>query len=1345
MLNILQDLLENVFEWMFGWIIGPFEGLKNFGQLIYGEGETLVYGTFKVDEINNIYVPGVTTMFYLVGFALLIAIIMTGMRISSTSINPSNRTYVITFFRDLLIVTILLFNLETLYQIIFSVNHAIVKQFTPENADVVGSLRDFFDHVKDNGILGGLIITLFMLGLSFWANFYYIMRKLTLLIFMILGPLMVTLYLIPQTKQITSAWFKEFVGTVFVQSIHAVLYWMISLMSDGASTLATLMIHIVFIPLAESLRSLIGLGGGMTGHLARIGSMWGLTGLAALGGAVKSAFEGKSVTSALRGGWEQLKNRKSGNQQSDGFDEDGDTKGSALTTLSNAGTDTGATPAADRMLTAGQIMSKTGKAFFGAAGAIAGTPLGPIGAIALAQTGSTLGGAAGGLAGRSAGTALNIGEKGLQHIKNAFNAGKETFDEKMNAENLADEELANEMADKWTMAWADENKGDFEKRWSDLSDEDKEKAWQEVLAGKRAENLKKARKLLGDIKHGKGNYANASELIDSTVDELTTSWANENKEKFMDEYDAKNPLPENATKEQFKAHEANREAAWQKALNEKRAAIHDAAVRSTGILPTQLTNNTPIKVADFAKKLGKELQSQLGLDSAQIEDSVKQLHSKSATTANAKSLVDTTVDKLTNDWAGENREKFMQEYDAKNPLPENATEEQIQAHHANREAAWRKAVNNTRSAIRDAVVRSTGMNRSSSAYGDTPVEVKGFAENLGKELQSELGMDAESITQKVTQIHQRGRSTFANAKSLVDTTVDKLTNDWANNNKAQFFKEYDQQHSVPTGATERAQYIKQREQAWQQAVQAKRQEIASVVEGTAQEMSYRSGLENSFISKENFAQRVGTQVAGIIGKSGNEATQMVENATSAVKNASIYSGRTLNRNFMTNRIASIKTEEAKQQFVNETLGSGRFATAEEASNYFDQHEAPKVFERQLNLAQQEILPNTVQLSREVPEGPPSKTSAFVSGVATGTATALGIPQMVRHFRPLAAGFKADPSANFKKKFSNALNAYFSTNAIQKQAAFRDSIAYIGGFIGGVRGYKAGSHIAGGGIGSENADGSFSFRLNPFNKAANQQIAEISEIEQMVQKEAVYDGDGQVVGYEIPDGAIRMATTRNETVIQVKDKTGNYRTVSRLGSGDSTLKQGNTIYQNLTIKDRQFVPTSGVYREDSGGGRIALNRTINVDPNKLVANRTVRQEAQISIKAPPAYSQFVDSREYNLDQIIKDGIENITMVIDRRHSYLVGTKDGVQYRISAYGPGDTRLQNNQVVYQVCQPRNKRLVVSETYTQYGNGSPEEFNYTSTYKPTDLLPKITNRRNQMRKELDKFRNRALTEPLR
>ena len=130
-----------------------------------------------------------------------------------------------------------------------------------------------------------------------------------------------------------------------------------------------------------------------------------------------------------------------------------------------------------------------------------------------------------------------------------------------------------------------------------------------------------------------------------------------------------------------------------------------------------------------------------------------------------------------------------------------------------------------------------------------------------------------------------------------------------------------------------------------------------------------------------------------------------------------------------------------------------------------------------------------------------------------------------------------------------------------------------------------------------------------------------------------------------------------------------------------------------------------------------------------------------MQVPPAYSQFVDSNEYYIDQIIQDGMENITMVVDRNRSYLVGSKDGIVYRISGYGPGDTRLQENQVVYRYCETKNKKLVVSETFTKYGNDSALEIynQYTSTQKPSDLLPRKINRRNQQRQELDKFRNRA------
>src|SRR5690606_13372292 len=255
----INDLIANLFSAIYEWIIKPFLGLHSFKDLIFGKDgdKSLAFGIFTTDELNNIYLPGMNTFMILSGFAILIAIVMGGMKIASAGINPSNRTYSIEFFKDLGIVTILIFNLETLYTLIFGLNYSIISLFGNQHAELTEVKQTLG---PTDGIIGDIIINLALLGLSVWTNFYYMMRKLSLMMLKILGPLMITLLLIPRTKGITMGWLKELIGLVMVQSIHATLYWMMALMAVTNTGLEAIILYIIFIPVAESIRSLLGLG-----------------------------------------------------------------------------------------------------------------------------------------------------------------------------------------------------------------------------------------------------------------------------------------------------------------------------------------------------------------------------------------------------------------------------------------------------------------------------------------------------------------------------------------------------------------------------------------------------------------------------------------------------------------------------------------------------------------------------------------------------------------------------------------------------------------------------------------------------------------------------------------------------------------------------------------------------------------------------------------------------------------------------------------------------------------------------------------------------------------------------
>jgi trimeric autotransporter adhesin len=111
--------------------------------------------------------------------------------------------------------------------------------------------------------------------------------------------------------------------------------------------------------------------------------------------------------------------------------------------LGGAGTDIGSTARAERMLKAEEILSKGGKAVFGAAGALAGSPMGPMGAIAGSTIEFSTGGAVAGVAGRAGWAGVEfVGHRLKEGIKTGWNKGKGLN----NAETLADEKLANAIA-----------------------------------------------------------------------------------------------------------------------------------------------------------------------------------------------------------------------------------------------------------------------------------------------------------------------------------------------------------------------------------------------------------------------------------------------------------------------------------------------------------------------------------------------------------------------------------------------------------------------------------------------------------------------------------------------------------------------------------------------------------------------------------------------------------------------------------------------------------------------------------------------------------------------------------
>ncbi|MEM5014024.1 type IV secretion system protein [Niallia taxi] len=1245
MMNKLSEIMADLFAKMGDMFAEPFKKIPTLHNLIYGGDEKLAFLTFTEKEITNVYVPGMNMFIAVAVCVILISIVIAGMKISASGINPSNRTYIIDYFKELTIVALLFANIYAIYSLLFLTNQSIVNLFNSES-DLL-NLKDTIEITASNGVLGMLAIQLIKIGLGVWAYFYYTMRKFTLMLLLILGPLMLALYLIPKTRGMTIGWAKELIGTVFVQSVHAACYYIMSKMTTTTNGVEGVILMMVFIPVTESVRALLGLGGQMNDRLSKTAAMMGGSALMGMYGAAKGAMDGVSVGDALkklRGG--RGSSEKSGEKA--GLEKEGEGTGTSdlkSTLGGNTGTDTGTTPKAERMLKGGEILSRGGKAVFGAAGTLIGSPMGPMGSMVGSTVGFNAGGAIGGLAGRAGtGAAQLLGSQVKKGAKAGWNKGKGV----MKAESKADEKTANSVADSLTSDWANTNEADFKKdfqeRFPDAHESSVEAAWDDAKAAKKDYFLNEARNNIAGIKGKEGKNARASDLIKQSSANLTKKWANDtnNKKNFDNKFNQENKLPANATPKQKQEHNNKRAAAWKQAVNAKQMEIESAAKEVAGEMGNGSDHGLSfISKAGFNENLADKLSGGFSTNKA-----------------------NEVSNNLAKEWAPKTKDNYMKEYDQMNPLPTNANVEQKQAHENGKEASWKHYQGQQQKKIAKILKRGS-KSVASGAGSSTSV-----GQQLAVEVGNELGLSQDSpVVQK-----------------LSNQIVESMNGLTPNKEKA---------------------------------------------------------LSNKSIS----------------------SVASVNSATSAVKGTSLYSGKEVNIPYLRDQLAGVKVDEARNDFVNNSS-----LPKEQAVAKFNSGKAKSVYENA-----RQSLPRSIPLDNKIIQNKIGRMATAVgagvgTGALVGAANLSGITAIkgVSDFMAdtkLGKGVKAagtEIGDTFKTEMSN-LRSVSSMNPVQrvssasvravaqgaktgfttaknhiadnvegKQAGFKNVISYASGMVGGVSGYQKGSNYAASNNRNMKAFGLKGF--NPYNNGVQKQTSEIADISHLAQ--TVVGPDGQQT---IADGAIQMVTTNGETVLQVRDKTGQTQSVSRLASGHSGLRKGQKVYQDLTVQNGNLVPTSNSYQYDSGGAKVSAP-PIHVNPNKLVANRNTPKNPRV-IKEVQSYNQQVDSGQYYVKNAVAE-MDNIRMVVDRNRSYMVGKKNGQDYRISPYGSGDARLTVNDVIETKCEVQNRRLVATDYYK---NDKPDK-TFTTSLKPNDLMTyDKPNKRNMMRKQAEQYRNKAFTGPLR
>lgn len=1252
----LGEILGSLFATMWEWLVSPFMQLKSLKAWVFGKDKSLtsdlVYGTFSTDELTTIWWPGYLTILTVAGSLFVLAVVLHGMRIQTAAVNPSARGALIEFIKDLAIVGICLFNLPAIMGLVFDLNMGLVGIF--ENDFEAVKLQDKMDPSNDS-VLGDILMGLMLLGLSFWANFYYMMRKFTLIILMIFAPLMVVFFLFPKLKGITAGWMKEFVGTVFIQSIHAACYWIMTIFATSTATgIETIILYLIFIPVGESLRGLLGLGGGMHNNMSKAGAMMGMSALAGIAGSVKGALGDQSVSGALKGMYNGVKDKAKGQGSTE---VDGNP-----TIAGNTGTDTGSTSVAEKMLKAGEISSKMGKAVLGSAGSVAGSVMGPVGAIAGASGGALLGSAAGGTIGR-------VGALAGEGIKDRMRKGKEGWNNA--GKDLGfdqEEDIVSKMADDSTTEWASKNREgfmkDMKKRFPDAHQSELEAKWQDKLSAVKDQETSKARQDWENLKE-KGS---STDIANKSAEAMTSTWAAQNKEDFMKQYSKDNPptkqlesLPEDEQKE----YQKQRSKAW--------------------------------------------------------DDKVGQKQSEFIAAAQSK------ADNMTKEWASQNKEDFMNQY-------------------------------------------------SNEQRSEKPFEA--MTEGEQKQYNVQKGKAWENkVAQK--------KADFLKAAS---TNADNMTKSWADENKKDFLKGYDS-NNLPSQSlndmtdSQKTAYNEQRAEAWNNKVAQKKAQFQQAAQSTVQSMTGTKG--NSAISKQDFAANFANKVAGIeraeikeknpnaskeeieveYKNSDTKRKAYVESINEASEKASSFAmpNNKVNTMGVAQYVANNKTAKQKEQFISAQESQG-ISRNDAISQWKDKE--PEVRNQNFSQAMNNLSANVPLKSAVV--GTMSKAklggitkfaiqSAGAVGGATGVSAATsfatnigknvgntigqigaagalgwsgateigastGIAQLGTRMTGAAIAAGKETGSQFKNQVGQIRTGmtFDKGDVVAKQQSFSNKVGYVGGVIAGDKGYQVGSKLA--------------TKINPYNNAVNSKISEPQEVMHLAQKVIGDNGTEQIA-----NGAVRMVTSNNESYIQVRTRTGQLQTVSRMGRGDSGLKQGEVVYQDLNVQDGAFVQNkingsqTSAYKLDSAGAKIPFNRTINVNPNQILGNRAPKGVQTVKQMQP--YNQQVDAGQFNLDDLRKNSmVEEIQLVVNSGSSYVQAkAPDGETYRVSKIMQGDARLGSNEVK-QNLSLRNRKLVKEDYFI-------EDEPYTSSIDPNELIPPQPNKRFMARRDSDRGRFKGVS----
>ncbi|MEB8675452.1 hypothetical protein P4H08_19385, partial [Bacillus cereus] len=1107
-------MLEKIVEWVGGLIIAivkaflspVYATLDPLPVLVFGGEGTEGKGTnldflFSGNSLTKVLDTGMPVMFKLVAFCVLVSVVITAAKYSATAINPNNRTALIEYAKDLMIISIFLWHLDYFYTLIFEINSWIIIEF--RDAVNVASGGDF-DPDKGTKFLqpgfGGAGLTITELGLKghendymfiifglfieagliVWANFYYLMRAVSLYVLMLIGPLMVGMWLFPQKKQQTLYWIREFIGAVFIQAIHAITLWLIiSLIGAANSPLIKLILLAMFIPIGEIVKSFIGLSTNASGGIHRAGTMMGMGALASVAGLVKG----------VRDDYRNSKAKPDDKGDKEKTKEDADNPKDALG--ANLGTDVGTTSRAARMLKAGQIGSSIGKAAGGLAGMTAGAGLGPEGMAIGTFAGSKAGGFTGAVTGRSA-AAVGEGAVALgKHIGSSVKKGADTYSN-LNGESypeLTDEDIAQDLATKDFENWKADNPDSavasrLKQAFPGASDAEIAKKVAKTNSDQMSRFSNQRKQDLQNMKKAATPYGNARDLVKAATNAFQKGYEADHKDTFMSQ------LPENMSAEEKENH-------WNDHLNTKVQGFRnhaEQAATKAGAMPVDAKDKQGNNLFDksYVNKDAFASRLALGKVGKAVEDvKGETLESGHQNMGQVGALVGASTVAFKKAYSADHKAGFMKQFPADMPQQE-------------KEAAWNKHLDQKVQGFKNyaqQAAESAGIVQQKD--GTNYANKEAFASHLSQQLQKDPGLNAMGISSSagiqkaVNGVKTHGLTSgngsqqakqVSNAGNLVQASTESFKQGYAAEQQASFMKKLSPTMSQP-----------QKEQAWQSHLNEKGNEFKAVAQQAAvqagampvqaKDTSGKSLHNQSYINKDAFTSQLtkGLQSHASLGKVSQQVGSGITSAIQGVRSHGVETGGAIN-----------KAVYAATQTQASIARAGGFSVAEIERSYADASTSVA------NIAQSagKMSIPTSAVGRMTQQS--TKLGMSVMEGAKHLMLADRIDTVSNAYLSAASAVQQSGGNAVQRVISGttaAVNTSLGGNTAERHYNVTKGLSYAAGVIGGAGAYQATARMVS--------------KHNPYNSAVRTEAKEIQEIQQMVPTTTDHTGAQSIV-----KGAVR---------------------------------------------------------------------------------------------------------------------------------------------------------------------------------------------------------------------------------